>query len=269
MNVLVIGAGNMGTTFGHSFINANALNSSNLFFLDHKADRAAQVLALSDTPLSTKPGPFISDMDLVILGVKPQDFPKLADQLLPFIKPSQLILSIMAGIKVSSICEKLAVTKVVRAMPNLPAQVGQGMTVFTASGEVSRLEIFTVQNLLNTTGKTLFTPDEAMIDAATAISGSGPAYVYFFMSSMMETARNMGFTDSEAQLLVEQTFIGSLNLLHSNAVDCDEWIRRVSSRGGTTEAAFEEFDRRELRQAIEQGLESARGRAIQLSNTAS
>lgn len=266
MNVLVIGAGNMGTTFGHSFINSNALSAENLFFLDHKTEKADQLRTLSSSPLATAAGPFVSDMDLVILSVKPQDFLSLAESLRPFIRPHQLILSIMAGIKVSAICEALTVSKVVRAMPNLPAQVGQGMTVFTTSFDVSRLEIFTVQNLLNTTGKTLYTPDEVMLDAATAISGSGPAFVYYFMSAMMEVARQMGFNESEAQLLVEQTFIGSVNLLHRNAVSCDEWIRRVSSKGGTTEAAFAEFTKKEVKNGIAHGLEAARKRAVELSN---
>lgn len=267
MNVLVIGAGNMGTTFGHSFINSNALSAEHLFFLDHKHDKADQLKKLSNAPLETTAGPFVSEMDLVILSVKPQEFLSLAENLKPYIRPHQLILSIMAGIKVDAICEALGVNKVVRAMPNLPAQVGQGMTVFTTSPEVSRLEIFTVQNLLNTTGKTLYTPDEVMLDAATAISGSGPAFVYYFMSAMMDAAGRMGFNDSEAQLLVEQTFIGSVNLLHRNAVSCKEWIARVSSRGGTTEAALAEFAKKEVEIGIAHGLEAARKRAIELSNS--
>ncbi|MEM7371326.1 MAG: pyrroline-5-carboxylate reductase [Bacteroidota bacterium] len=265
MNVLVIGAGNMGSTFGHSFVNANALSPSQLFFLDHSAEKASAISSLSTSPLALQPGAFVTNMDLVILSVKPQDFSVLASRLKPFIHPEQLILSIMAGVTVENICHVLGVSKVVRAMPNLPAQVGQGMTVFTTSAEVSRLEIFTVQNLLNTTGKTLYTPHEPMLDAATAISGSGPAFVYFFMSAMMESARNMGFSDSEAQLLVEQTFIGSVNLLHRNAIHCDEWIRKVSSRGGTTEAALKGFQEEGIRSGISKGLELARKRAIELS----
>lgn len=265
MNVLVIGAGNMGTTYGHSFVNTNALSPTQIYFLDHKADKEEAIRSLSSSPLATEPGAFVSDMDLVILSVKPQDFIELSNQLSTFIRPDQLILSIMAGVTISSICEVLGVSKVVRAMPNLPSQVGQGMTVFTTSPEVSRLEIFTVQNLLNTTGKTLYTPDEDMLDAATAISGSGPAFVYYFMSAMMESARAMGFSDSEAQLLVEQTFIGSVNLLHRNAIDCDEWIRRVSSRGGTTEAALQGFKEQKVKKGIHKGLELARLRAIELS----
>ena len=150
-------------------------------------------------------------------------------------------------------------------MPNLPAQVAQGMTVFSSSSEVTRIESYTVQNLLNTTGKAIYAEEESMIDAATAISGSGPAYVFYFMNAMILTAKSMGFSDSEAQLLVRQTFMGGLTLLNRDHIDCDEWIRRVSSRGGTTEAALKVFDAQNVQALIEKGLQAARQRAVELS----
>ena len=265
MNILIIGAGNMGLTYGQSFIDASAISSAQLFFLDRSEARAAETQRLSETPLATGPGAWVSDMDLVILAVKPQDFPALASSLQAYLRPHQLMLSVMAGIPVDSLRQQLGAAKVVRAMPNLPAQVGQGMTVFTASAEVSRLEIFTVQNLLSTTGKTLYVEKESLLDAATAISGSGPAFVFYFMEAMMQAGRQMGFSESEAQLLVRQTFLGSLDLLHRNSLHCAEWIRRVSSRGGTTEAALATYEASGLTEAIVAGLEAARRRAVVLS----
>ncbi|RMG59209.1 MAG: pyrroline-5-carboxylate reductase [Bacteroidetes bacterium] len=269
MNILIIGAGNMGLTYGQSFIDASAIGTGQLYFLDRTDLRQAEVQRLSAHPLATQPDAFIRDMDLVIVAVKPQDFKALAASIKPFLRPHQLILSVMAGISVETLRGQFGAAKVVRAMPNLPAQVGQGMTVFTASAEVSRLEIFTVQNLLSTTGKTLYVEKEPLLDAATAISGSGPAFVFYFMEAMMQAGRQMGFSESEAQLLVRQTFLGSLDLLHRNSLHCGEWIRRVSSKGGTTEAALASYAAAGLQEAITAGLEAARQRAVELSGQAS
>jgi len=265
MKVMIIGAGNMGLTFGQSFINASVIHREDLYFMDRNESKTEAIRSLSVHPLSTEPSVIVAEMDLVILAVKPQDFANLAEPLRPYLHRDQLVVSIMAGLSVERIAQRLRVPKVVRAMPNLPAQVGQGMTVFTTSEAVTRIESYTVQNLLNTTGKTLFTEDEALIDSATAISGSGPAFVFYYMSAMMETARLMGFNQAEAQLLVRQTFMGALHLLNRDQLTCEDWIQRVSSRGGTTEAAIKRFDADELRQHIQRGLEAARLRAIELS----
>lgn len=265
MKILIIGAGNMGTTFGASFVQSNLISPDHLYFMDHLPEKAAGIAALSRHELALEPGAWVTDMDLVILGVKPQDFPHLAQQLRTYLRPDQLLLSIMAGISIAAIQAKLGVEKVVRAMPNLPAQVGQGMTVFSTADAVTRIESYTVQNLLNTTGKTIFTEDEGQINAATAVSGSGPAYVFYFMNAMIQAALNMGFNQAEAHLLVRQTCEGALDLLSKGSLSSQEWIKRVSSRGGTTEAAIQSFDQQQLAQIIQTGMEAARLRAVELS----
>lgn len=265
MKIMIIGAGNMGLTFGQSFINASVIRREDLYFMDRVTSKEARIQPLSTHPLSTAPSVIVAEMDLVILGVKPQDFLDLAKPLRPYLRKDQLLLSIMAGISIDSLYRRLQLPKIVRAMPNLPAQVGQGMTVFTTSDAVTRIESYTVQNLLNTTGKTIYTEEEAIINSATAISGSGPAYVFYFMSAMMEAARQMGFTEAEAQLLVKQTFMGGLDLLNRDQLSCEDWITRVSSRGGTTEAAIRQFDSLNLKPIIQSGLEAARLRAVELS----
>lgn len=265
MNVLIIGAGNMGITYGQSFIDANVVSRDHLFFLEKHQGKAPELEAITNNPLHSHPSHFVQRMDLIVLAVKPQDFRVLASALKPFLQPTHLILSIMAGVPIETIQQALGCERVVRAMPNLPAQVGQGMTVFATSEAVDRAQIFQVQNLLNTTGKTLYTPREELLNAATAISGSGPAFVFYYMKAMMETAKQMGFTESESKLLVEQTFRGSVDLLFQHHHSCSEWIRRVSSRGGTTEAAISTFDHIHLDQAIAKGLQAALNRAIELS----
>ena len=144
----------------------------------------------------------------------------------------------MAGIKLETISTSLKARKVVRSMPNLPAQIGMGMTVFTASNDLDKKELFIIQNLINTTGKSIYVENESLIDAATAVSGSGPAYVYYFMEAMIKSAVSMGFTLSQAELLVNQTFMGAVHLHNQSEFTCQEWIKRVASKGGTTEAAI-------------------------------
>ena len=121
-----------------------------------------------------------------------------------------------------------------------------------------------MQNLLNTTGKAIYVDDEYSIDATTAISGSGPAYVLYFMEAMIEAATEMGFNESQAELLVAQTFRGAVELQMKNDLSCREWIQRVSSKGGTTEAAMNTFHATSVFEDIKSGARAALQRATEL-----
>ncbi len=265
MNVLLIGAGNMGQTFGQGFVQTGTVSPKELFVLNRSSSKAEAIRHFSQHPMWSEPGEFLRDMDLLILCVKPQDFSALATSIRPFLSEGQIVLSIMAGITVARLQAELGLSKVVRAMPNLPSQIGMGMTVFTISEEVSRVETFTVQNLLSTTGKVLFVENESLIDASTAISGSGPAYVFYVMEAMMARANAMGFKESEARMLVMQTFMGSIHLLQQDDLSCEEWIKKVASKGGTTEAALAQFQAHSLKEGLWAGLDAARNRAEALS----
>jgi pyrroline-5-carboxylate reductase len=266
MQILIIGGGNMGSTYAHSFVRSHITNKKNMMILEKSPEKAAELSTKDIGNVYGHAEDCIHLADLIILAVKPQDTSLLFDYLRPLVTPNQVFLSIMAGVKISTICDSLGVKKVIRAMPNLPAQIGAGMTAFTATDEVTRLELVMVQNLLNTTGKTIYVEKEEMIDATTAISGSGPAYVYYFMDAMMLAAKQMGFSESEAELLVNQTFMGALDLYAKSDLSCNEWISRVASKGGTTEAALKSFKENELHQDIIDGANAALLRAIELGN---
>jgi pyrroline-5-carboxylate reductase len=264
MQILIIGGGNMGSTYAQSFVRSHITSKKNMMILE-KSPEKAEELSLKDIgTIYGNAADCIPAADLIILAVKPQDIGILFQHIKPFVTSNQVILSIMAGVTISSICSGLGVTKVIRAMPNLPAQIGAGMTAFTATDDVTRLELVMIQNLLNTTGKTVYVEKEAMIDATTAISGSGPAYVYYFMNAMMQAAQQMGFNQSEAELLVNQTFMGALDLYAKSDLSCDEWISRVASKGGTTEAALKDFAENNLHLNIMNGTFAALNRAIEL-----
>ncbi len=264
MKILVIGGGNMGMTYAQSFLRSHITSKENMMILE-KSEEKAQELAKKDIgTIYAKPEDCLAKADLIILAVKPQDTGVLFEQLKPLVTSEQVFLSIMAGVKIKTITEALGAPKVVRAMPNLPAQIGRGMTVFTSSDAVTRIELVMVQNLLSTTGKAIYSDKEESIDCATAISGSGPAYVWHFMDALVKTGLEMGFSQSEAELLVSQTFLGAVELYNASNISLEEWVRRVCSKGGTTEAALESFKGNEVAKDIRAGAEAALRRAIEL-----
>ena len=165
----------MGLTYAQSFLRSHITSKEDMMILEKSPEKAAELAKRDIGTVYGRAEDCIRQSDLVILAVKPQDSATLLRQLQPLIDPQQVFLSIMAGVKIETIAAALKAAKVIRAMPNLPAQIGMGMTAFTSSAEVTRIELVMVQNLLNTTGKTVYVAEESAIDAATAISGSGPA----------------------------------------------------------------------------------------------
>ncbi len=256
----------MGLTYAKSFLHARILSKDELMILEKSAQKAKALQKLDLANIYKNPEHCLKQADLIVLAVKPQDADLLFDTIRPYVDDQQVYLSIMAGINIESIKKHIPCKKIIRAMPNLAAQIGMGMTVYTSTDDVTRIELVLVQNLLNTTGKAFFVSDEQMIDAATAISGSGPAYVFYYMQSIIEAAKKMGFSHAESELLTWQTFKGAIELFHKNDLTCSEWIERVASRGGTTEAALNAYEENGLRKSIMEGSFAAFNRAQQLGN---
>ena len=265
MSILIIGGGNMGKTYAQSFINSKLIAREELFIYDKDKLKIDLINQFQLGQGVQELGEFVKNIDTIILAVKPQDTKNLFPELKPFLRPDQLFLTIMAGVKIADIQSQLGIEKVVRAMPNLPAQIGMGMTVFCSSDKVPKKDLTYIQNLLETTGHSIIVEKEDMLNGATAISGSGPAYVFYFLDAMINSALEMGFSPSEAHLLVEQTFLGSVNLIKRNNLNCNQWIEKVASRGGTTEAALKVFDENKVKDGIKKGLETALNRARELS----
>lgn len=268
MKILIIGGGNMGLTFAKGFLKTHIVTSDNMLIMEKSHKKADELKKLNIGVVYGEPGNYIKDADLIILAVKPQDTEALFSAIRKFIDHQQVILSIMAGVKIKTIAAQLGTDKVIRAMPNLPAQIGVGMTVFTSSESVTRIELVMVQNLLNSTGKSIYKADEDMIDAATAVSGSGPAYIFYFMQALISAAKEMGFTQAESELLTYQTFRGAVDLFNKFDHSCEDWISMVSSRGGTTEAAFTKLNEQEVANKFGVAIRQALVRAKELSQLA-
>ena len=254
----------MGMTYAQSFLRSHIANKEGMMILERSPEKAEALREANIGTVYSNPEECIRQADLVIFAVKPQDANALFQHLKPFVDSQQVFLSIMAGVKLETIAASLGAKKIIRAMPNLPAQIGRGMTVFTSTDDVTRIELVMVQNLLNTTGKTIYTDNEGIIDGATAISGSGPAYVWHFMHSMVKAGQEMGFSLSESELLVSQTFLGAVELYNASDITLSEWIKRVCSKGGTTEAAMQSFKENLVEKDIIAGANAALNRAEEL-----
>lgn len=265
MDVLIIGGGNMGKTFAQSFLNAKVLKKENIHILDKDPLKVDLLSRFQLGKIHGKPGDFIKKIKLIILAVKPQDTTPLFDQIKPYITNNHIVLSIMAGVTIETIKHQMGTNKVVRAMPNLPAQIGIGMTIFTPSEAVDQKELRLVHEYLDTTGKAIQVDEEDMLNAATAVSGSGPAYVFYFMESMIQSAIKMGFSYAEASIMVEQTFMGAAYLFKRSNLSCEQWIEKVASRGGTTEAAIDIFGKEAVNEGIHAGMQRALERSRELS----
>lgn len=265
MKILLCGYGNMGKTFVKSFIGSGFIRADDLFVLDKNLpEKKKERNGIPKSNFFTIDSVRNEVYDITVLAVKPQDFPVLSEQIKEKVYPKTIYLSVMAGITIEQIENTFNTNKVIRSMPNLPTTIGQGMTVFSASEQIERKDLFIVQNLISTTGKSLYVENEALINAATAISGSGPAYVFYFMQAMMEKAIELGFSSSEADFLVSQTFLGSSRLHIGKEFTLYEWIERVSSKGGTTEKAFGIFEENKVKKSIQRAVQGAYERAVEL-----
>lgn len=266
MKIAIIGYGNMGRTYADSFIKSRVIKVEDIIVVDRCVPSGKETFGIPADNFTSEISDALSGTDIVILAVKPQDFETVSEKLRSKLTDRQIVLSIMAGVTIATIQKMTNSSKVVRSMPNIASQIGMGMTVFSASPDIDRKDLFIVQNLINTTGKSVYVENEKLIDAATAVSGSGPAYVFYFMQSMVEAAQKLGFSHSEAELLVNQTLIGSINLKNAGSISNEDWITKVASKGGTTESALKIFDEFNLKKAIIEGVRGANERALELGS---
>ena len=202
---------------------------------------------------------------IVILAVKPQNFEEVLATLRGNVRRDQLIISIAAGITCRYIEERLGKKiRVVRTMPNLPAQVGEAVTGICRGKFATTADIEAAQQIFHCIGKTVVL-EERFMDAVTAVSGSGPGYVFYFAECLEKAARSLGLSPSLAKVLVMQTLKGSARLLERSGEGADVLRARVTSKGGTTQAALAVFEKNKTGKIIAQALATAGKRAKELS----
>ncbi len=264
MKVLVIGAGNMGLTYAEGMSKSSLLNRHNLMIYDKSPELVVSLNKKDHFDVYDDIEECLPKADVVFLAVKPYHCEELFKEIKTLVHADQIVVSIMAGVTIKTIQDGLGIQKVVRAMPNLPAQVGKGVTSYTEAKEVSRIELLMVRNLLDTTGESIHVETENYIDASTGISGSGPAYVFYFMQSMLEAALKMGFSKNDSKVLVSQTFEGAVELFNQSDLSPNTWMERVASKGGTTRAALDSMEDNNVKELIKDAAYAAFDRAVEL-----
>lgn len=265
MKISIVGCGNMGTAYARSFRKYGLVKPDDLLLVLRSEGRRAQLEALGRVTFTIDPA--IGSSDLVIIGVKPQDFAAIAPALAAVLRPEQVVLSIMAGITIDRLQTSLTHRTVVRAMPNSPAQIGLGITAYATGTELNMRQTLMVEQLLNSTGRAVHLEHEAHLDPVTALSGSGPAYFFHIVRTMIDAGRALGLEPHVASALVKQTMLGSYHLMEHADRTPDELIKAVMSKGGTTEAAFKVFEAQGLGTILDKGIAAASQRATELSGS--
>lgn len=264
MNICFIGGGNMATAlisgmlkrgFSAAQIRVVEINAANREHLHNEFSVRA----------SDKMGPAVSHSEVVVLAVKPQQLHEVAVELAPLLD-DHLVISIAAGVRAADLARWLGKQNVVRAMPNTPALIRKGVTGLYALPEVDGHHRNTAQGILAAVGHTLWLHEESMMDAVTAVSGSGPAYVFYFMESMQHAACELGFSPEEARRLVIDTFLGATKLAESSSEDVSVLRSRVTSKNGTTERALLSMEANAVKQHIVSGVYAAAARSDELGD---
>ncbi|WP_090132285.1 pyrroline-5-carboxylate reductase [Limnohabitans sp. Rim11] len=207
----------------------------------------------------------LSKADLVIWAVKPQVFKEAALPVAAFTQKA-LHLSVAAGIRSDSIARWLQTDRVVRSMPNTPALVGQGITGLFARAGVSAPDQHLIEQVLKSTGEFLWVQQEADLDTVTALSGSGPAYVFYFLEAMTEAGVKMGLPEAQAYHLAKATFGGATHLARQSVESPEVLRQRVTSKGGTTYAALTSMADDHVKEAFVKGMLAAQKRASELGD---
>ncbi|MEA1787531.1 pyrroline-5-carboxylate reductase [Arenibacter sp. GZD96] len=264
MKVLVIGAGNMGLTYAEAMSKSRLLRKRNIMVLDTSEEKRNEIDQITHFDAHEHLNDCVPQADIIFVAVKPYHAIDLFKTMRTLVNSQQILISIMAGVTINTIMEATGLTKVVRAMPNLPAKVGMGLTSYFASPAVSHIELLTVESLLETTGKAILVSNENYIDASTGISGSGPAYVFYFMQSMMEAASQMGFSENVSRVLVSQTFTGAVELFNQSDLSPNSWMNKVASKGGTTRAALDSMEDNNVKELIKEAAYAAFSKAVAL-----
>ena len=208
----------------------------------------------------------IKGADVVFLSVKPQVLAEVSSSLLGAFNSNQLVISILAGVDSSTLKKNLGHHAIVRTMPNTPARVGEGMTVWTATADVTKQQRTMAQTLLGALGEEIFVSREGDLDMATALSGTGPAYVFLFMESLIDAGVHLGFSRRVAQKLVLQTVKGSVDFALQSDAHLAELRNQVTSPGGTTADALYHMEKGGLRTVLSKAVFAAFQKSRALSN---
>lgn len=263
LNIAFIGGGNMAQALIGGLA-GKLTAAANIHVVDVMPQTLADLSQRFGVTTAVTPSAMLASADVIVLAVKPQQMHEVVASIRPYVK-SQLVLSIAAGIRAADLSRWLGGHQaIVRTMPNTPALVGKGMTGAVAMAGVSDAQKQMADAILRAAGETVWIDDEAQIDAVTAISGSGPAYVFYFIEAMQQAAVELGLSAEQGRQLAQATFAGAAEL----AIRADEPVsllrERVTSKGGTTYAALTSMEESGVKAALVKALHAAADRGREL-----
>jgi pyrroline-5-carboxylate reductase len=259
-----IGSGVMGEAMIRGLLTQESVQPSQILAADPWGERRDElkerygIVVTADNREAAETG------QIIVLSIKPQSLPYVLPEIRGYLRRQDLLLSILAGIPIKKLADGTAHAAVVRAMPNTPAQIGQGITVWTGTPEVTEVQKRQAQAILASLGQEIHVDEEEYLDMATALSGSGPGYVFMMMEALIDAGVHLGFSRRIAEQLVFQTMIGSVNYAIESGKHVAELRNQVTSPGGTTAAALYHMEKGGLRTVISRGIWAAYERSIAL-----
>lgn len=269
LHILLLGCGKMGSAMLRGWLNDPELNAQ--FTIIEPYEAAVSWLPETDNvshflDIQTAAGADLAPVDFALLAVKPQMMEEAAADLKQLTHHETAYLSIAAGLSASWLAARLgSEARILRAMPNTPAAVGAGITALFSTAMVSDAQVALATNLLGAIGDVVHLPEESLMDAVTALSGSGPAYVFKLVEVMAAAGQRLGLPDAMAQKLARQTVIGAGALMQAVDDDAATLRQNVTSKGGTTAAALAMFDHDEaLARLVADAMQAAHDRSVEL-----
>lgn len=266
MKIAFIGGGNMGEAILAAILRKRLAAEADICISDISPQRRQYLKEKYMIATTESNQDVVSGADIVVLAVKPQNTQEIYSEIKRTIKSEHVVLSIVAGVKMTSLCRELGHRRIVRVMPNTPAQVGFGMSGWTATNEVTAEQRNQVRTILGAMGREIYFDDEKYLDMVTAVSASGPAYFFLFAECLADAAVDIGIPRGEAEVLAAQTMLGAANLLSKSGETPAELRRKVTSKGGTTERALSVFEEGKISDLVQKAVKAAYQRAKELGN---
>ena len=264
MKIAFVGGGNMAAALIAGLLRAGR-PPAELCAVEIDGARCAQLRQQFGIVALTAPDATLADAGALVLAVKPQFMREACEAVRPHLG-EPLVVSVAAGIRAADIARWLGRAAVVRTMPNTPALIGRGVTGMAATAQVSSAQRGFAESILRTAGDVVWFDDEAQLDAVTAVSGSGPAYVFYFIEALARAGTELGFTAEQARELAVQTFVGAAQLAADSSEPLATLRQRVTSKGGTTAAALAWMEANAVEARIVEAVHAAHRRARELGD---
>lgn len=264
MKIAFVGSGIMGEAMIKGLLGQGLTTAACIVASDPWRERLDYIDTTYGVRVTPDNSAAVRDADVVVLSIKPQSLLKVGKDLHSKIHPDALVVSIIAGTRISTLQNKLYHDRIVRAMPNTPGQLGKGMTVWTATSHVDADQIKQTATILGAMGEQLQVDEESFLDMATGLSGSGPGFVLLIIEAMIDAGVHMGFSRRDAEKMVLQTIDGTVALMRASERHSAELKNQVTSPGGTTAAGLYALEKASVRAIINDAIFAAYHRSQEL-----